>query len=277
MELYKDKATKEAAQKKRVDRQEKYAKENYAGVEEMGDQLLELIEYHDELFKKYVKLHREEAETDEIESDLDEVVSQMETLLTVLSIKLTNSTGHALNAKSTKYIKKIISFMDKLGISDKPIHSGIIRVVSKRIGNGGLYEMALVVAALNNDLEFAKEIFRLAEKNKNRKNIFEDIYRMDYSFRSYGDFSQMSKIYNIERIAFEALVSGHKDVYEFLNSKAELQPKFIEQFINPQYGRSGLLEEEAMNLVNIKPEFLEFILEKAEYLLPQSVKDMFIF
>ena len=277
MKLYKDKASEEAAKKRRIDNQEKYAQENYVGIEEMGDELQKLIEENNKLFKKYVKLHNTEAKLDEVESELDKVVSNIEKLLTVLSIKLTNTVGHALNANSTKFIKKVIAFMDKLGLSDKPIHSEIIRVVSKRIVTGGLYEMALVTAALNGDLEFAKEIFKLTEKNKDRKNIFDAIYRLDSSFRFYGDFGQMTKIYNVERIAFEALVSGHKEVYEFLNSKAEIQSKMIEDFINPQYGRSGLSEKETMNLVNIRPEFIEYILETAEHLLPQTVKDVFIF
>ncbi len=43
MKLYKDKATEVAAKKRIIDNQEKYAQENYVGVEEMGDELQELI------------------------------------------------------------------------------------------------------------------------------------------------------------------------------------------------------------------------------------------
>jgi len=263
--------------KKRVDRQEKFAEENFAGLPEMGEKFKNLLLEYNKTFDDFVKLNKKDTNFDVVKNDLTEIVKNIETVLTVFSIKLTNTVGHALNASSTKYIKKVISFMDKYGLSDAPIHSGIIKVVSKRVGNGGLYEMSLVVAAINNDLEFAKEIFKLVEKNKNRENVLEDIYRMDYSLEKYGDFSKMTRIYDLERIAFEALVHGHKEVYEFLNSKAEIKEKMIKDFITPMFGRSSLSDVEAMNLVTIRPEFIDYIADNSPDLLPSTVRDMFIF
>lgn len=263
--------------KKTIDRQEQFAQDNYDGIQDMVKELHQLIKQDDKNFKEYVKLDNAGRDTSEIKAVIQDNTSQIETILTVLSIKLTNTVGHALTAKSTKMIKKVVKFMDKYSISDKPIHSSIIRTVSNRFGNGGLYEMALIAASINGDFDFVKEIFEMAEKNKTRKNILEDVHGLDYTFSGYGNMSSMSRIDSIDRIAFEAMVSGHKEIYEFLNSKQELKVSTIENFITPDFGRTTLSDTEVMNLVEIRPEFLDYILENAEELLPETVKSVFIF
>lgn len=264
----------------RIDRQEKFAAENFVGLEDIGERIKDTIQYANDQWKAIQK--GKSATDKDYQNEYRELENEIESRLSidmvVLSVKMSNVVGHALNANSTKIVKQLIEFMDKYGIGQKPIHTNLMQIASSRKKSGELPDMALMVAAKTDDVEFAKYVFDFVERNNNRKNIFEDTIGF-YDFKQYGYMQDMSKIRQKEDIAFEALVHGSKKMYDFLTDGKGLSPEYITKYIikDSSWYVTKLSKKEVANVLTLEPQYVEDILEHMPENLPQTILDIFIF
>ncbi len=281
-----------AKTKRFIDNQERYAKDNYSGLEGLGQQLLDqtqmLKDFGDEAIKVKNKARAAQKDKSEDEdalydkwentyNELKEMGKDMNTTLIVIGLKLSNVTGHALNAHSTKMIKKVIEFLDTYSLNDKFIHSGLLKVASGRTTDGDILDMALVVAAKHDDVAFAKYIIKFAEKNKKRENIY-DHMGVPYDLVDAGNMNSISSIYKRERIAFEALISNAPKVYDFITDNKGLSDDMVLNYIDDRNKYiSKLTKQEAANVIQIKPNLIDDIIEFMPDNVPDDVKEMFLF
>ena len=261
-----------------IDRQEKFAEDNYAGLEDAAESLLSKLDTIKEMWDRVSKLKKEntKAEWEEAYKEAKDFSSSLDITMSIIGIKLSNTVGHALNARSTKMIKKVIKFLDKYSLNDNLIHDGLMRIASKRNARGDILDMALIVAAKHDDLAFAKYIMKFAEKNKKRKNIF-DIGTVSHDVYRNGNMQSMTKIYKKERIAFEALINGSKRVYNFITDNKGLSHDYIMQYVTSKYFSSRLTKEEVGNVLTIHPDMINDILEYMPENVPDDLKDIFLF
>ena len=266
---------------KTIDRQEHFAEENYAGLEDAANALLDKIEVLDEMWNKSIK--RKDIKDTDDQDKWDETYDRMmifgETMtmeMVVIGLKLSNTVGHALNAQSTKMIKKVLMFMDKYSLNDKLIHDGLMRIASKRNMSGNIIDMALVVAAHNDDIEFAKFIYDFATRNKDRKNIY-DAPGVPYEVQNYGNMSRIDRIDKPQRIAFEALISNAPKVYNLITDGKGLKEDYIIQYIKGDYWSSRLTAKEVTKVIALEPKMFAAILEYMPENVPLEIQEMFLF
>ena len=273
--MYKNDETEKIKHQERIDRQEKFAEENYAGLDDLGDSMLAKLETIKSMWNDYVT-EKDKDKQDDLYNDVIKFGENFNMDNIILSVKLSNTVGHALNAGSTKMIRKVMTFMDTYGINAKPIHEGLMKIASKRSMNGDLIEMALVVAAKYNDLDFTKYIYDFIGKNKNRKNIYDEP-GIPNDVEEIGMMDRLSRVRNLERVAFEALINGSDNVYKYITDGQGLKEDYVIKFI--QGGNYTLLlsEEEVQNVIQVEPKFVEAILEHMPENLPKSVSDIFLF
>lgn len=113
----------------------------------------------------------------------------------------------------------------------------------------------------------------MVEKRTDNRNKFNRIYGLGYNYVNYGDFRNLESIANIDKIAFEALAFGYKEIYEFLNEKKELKFSIVEYNIL----NNKVISDEIGNILSIKPEYLDYILINVPELIPIKIKEMFLF
>lgn len=260
-------------------RQEKYAQENFTGVTQIGDELLDAAKEVQRMWKEAEKLKKDKDKYHDELKNIREYADSFGTLFTVLSIKLTTSFSHALNGKSTKTLKDIIRFMDKYGIGDSIFTNNMRQIVQSRsVNTDNILELAAIIAAQVDDIDFIKELESFAEKNKGRKNKYEGF---TYSLSSYGDFNyNMKNMRSTDRIAFEALVCGSKRVYDYYAGEFGLAVDYIIKYIKNKDGfwkRERLTKKEVLNVIQLEPKFMDEIVEYMPENMPENVVDIFFF
>lgn len=266
----------------KIHSQEKFARENFAGLNEIGAEIKNLadseIEFRDELRqqRKSKKITSDEYhnQLDKFKANFDK---RLETLVAVVSIKLSSSVGHALNGKSTKTLKDIVKFMDTYGIGDRVIHREMNRIAQTRhISDNNFLDLAAIVAAQINDIDFIKELEAFGKKNKNRENIFQNSFHFNYD--NLSDMRYMTHIRDKHRIALEALVNGSEVVYKHFVGKEGLHDEYVMHFIkNKSSWVKSLTKDEVANVISIEPKFFEPILDNMPENLPDHIVDIFIF
>jgi len=257
------------------ERQEKFAAENYDGLDDVGDSMLEKLETVKKYWNIYVsEKNRESEKAKKAYSQMEEVGKTLEMDYTILNIKLSNVVGHALNSSSTKMIRKVIKFLDKYSLNDKMIHYGLMKIASARTSDGSLIEMAMTVAAKKDDVKFASELISFIEKNKGRENIWE-FPGIPWDLRNAGDMDNFTRTISKERIALDALVSGSQRMYRFLVGSEGLNKETIVNYIKQPYNSFTI--KEAGNVIALEPWTVEKFLEYAPDRVPSEISDIFIF
>lgn len=263
--------------------QEKFARENFASLTNIGKQIKTFI---DEKKKNKVKLDKQRKDgklsdedyDDKVYSDRNEISEELKKLFTVLTIKLSTTLGHALNSNSTRTLKDIINFMDTYGISDKPLISGLSTIVNTRyLSNDSILDLCAVVAAQVDDIDFIKTLEAFAEKNKTRENQFA---KVSYSYSAYGEMNSynLTSIDDKKRIAFEALVSGSDKVYAYYGGSSLVTQDYVLKYIiKSEYWNQRLTKNEITNVLRLEPELFEVILKHMPENIPQEIFDIFIF
>jgi len=261
----------------RKDRQEEFAKENYHGLEETGDIVLEKVETLKELWQEYIKTKSldDEELSEEAYKRLHKYGESMEMDITIISLKLSNVVGHALNANSTKMIKKVINFMDIYGLNSSIIHNSLIKVASARNTSGDIITMAITVAAKYDDITFVKYVQDFVERNKDRENIY-DIPGVPYSLKDAGNMSYLDRIQQKETLAFEALINNSPNIYKYITDGKGLKPEYIQRYINGEYYRR-LSKKEVANVIRVVPDLIKDIIEHMPENVPEFIKEIFIF
>ena len=213
---------------------------------------------------------------DEFHEFDDTLKSELSTLITVLTIKLSTAFGHATSANSTKPLRMLVDFMDKYGIGSNIIHkniSGISR--SKRLNNAYLMDLFAMVAIKTDDIEFIKYLESFGAKNKDRKNIYKFL---SPEMRTIGDMDifGMISFSDKNRIMFESLINGSKQIYAYFTQNGGLTPSYILRYIvKDDNGYRKLDKREVSNVLESYPELFKDIFENMPENLPQNIIDIF--
>lgn len=271
------------AEKEKIHNQEKFARENFAGLDNIGKEITTIVKNARKQLSEIKKKKEKDATPKEeyyeqFWSIREETTKSLEILFTVLSVKLSSSLGHALNGRSTKTLKDIIKFMDKYGISDKIFVNDMSRIANTRhISNSSIIDLCAIRAAQIDDLDFIKTLEAFAEKNKTRENIFEDVLRSTST--DYGNMNNynMTKIADKNRIAFEALVNGSENVYNYFGGSKTLSKDYILRFVVKSDWLKRLTRVEVANVLKLEPDLFDDILKHMPENLPQEIIDIFIF
>lgn len=271
-------------EEEKIHNQEKYARENFAGLEGIGKEIMGHIREAKRRLK-FVEKQRDskklsdEGYYEQVWGIRESTTKDLEVLFTVLNIKMTTSMGHALNGKSTKTLKDIIGFMDKYGISDKPFISDMTRLANTRhISNSSILDLCAIGAAQIDDLDFVKTLEAFAVKNKTRENTFEGV--LSSSAMDYGNMDNynLTRFGDKGRIAFEALVSGSENVYNYFGGSKTLSKDYILRYVvKSDYWTKRLTKVETANVLKLEPELFNDILENMPENIPQEIIDIFIF
>lgn len=267
--------------KEKVDNQEKFAIENLSGIDNIAKKLLSLLKDKNE-FIDNLKIKREKGVIsddeyyDEFHEFDDTLKSELSTLITVLTIKLSTAFGHATSANSTKPLRMLVDFMDKYGIGSNIIHkniSGISR--SKRLNNAYLMDLFAMVAIKTDDIEFIKYLESFGAKNKDRKNIYKFL---SPEMRTIGDMDifGMISFSDKNRIMFESLINGSKQIYAYFTQNGGLTTSYILRYIvKDDNGYRKLDKREVSNVLELYPELFKDIFENMPENLPQNIIDIF--
>jgi hypothetical protein len=267
--------------KEKVDNQEKFAIENFSGVDNIAKKLLSLLKDKNE-FIDNLKIKREKGVIsddeyyDEFHEFDDTLKSELSTLITVLTIKLSTVFGHATSANSTKPLRMLVDFMDKYGIGSNIIHKNISGISkSRRLNNTYLMDLFAMVAIKTDDIEFIKHLESFGAKNKDRKNIYK---YLSPEMRTIGDMDifGMISFSDKNRIMFESLINGSKKIYEYFAQTGGLTPSYILRYIvKDDNGYRKLDKREVSNLLSLYPELFKDIFENMPENLPQVIIDIF--
>lgn len=267
--------------KEKVDNQEKFAIENLSGVDNIAKKILSLLKDKNE-FIDDLKIKREKGVISDDEyydgfHEFDDTLkSELSTLITVLTIKLSTAFGHATSANSTKPLRMLVDFMDKYGIGSNIIHkniSGISR--SRRLNNAYLMDLFAMVAIKTDDIEFIKYLESFGAKNKDRKNIYKFL---SPEMRTIGDMDifGMISFSDKNRIMFESLINGSKQIYAYFTQNGGLTPSYILRYIvKDDNGYRKLDKREVSNVLELYPELFKDIFENMPENLPQNIIDIF--
>jgi len=273
--------------KEKIHRQEKFARENFNGLNEIGAELLITTKKIDKLWKQYnkAKLYKEERDKDKelydmISAEVIKLTNSQELVFTILDLKMTTIIGHALNGNSTKTLKDIIQFMDNYGINDKAIqHRDLSKLlINKQVKMGSsILHCCAFIAAQIDDIAFINFLEKFAEKNKGRTNIFKN---WGYPYRDYGDMDtySLTSIEDTEIIAFVALLNGSEQIYKYYNS--DITDTYVMKYIknNGKYGNQyKLTSKEVSNMIQLKPTLIDTIAEYMPENLPDNIVDIFLF
>lgn len=276
--------TKKVKEEEKIHSQEKFARENFAGMDDLGKEIKKVADEARKNFAQFYKAKKED-KTDEFYEKWyalkDETSKRLDILFTVLTIKMGTSIGHALNGGSTKTLKDIIRFMDKYGFGDKLYKGDMIKVANTRhVSSDSFIDVCAVIAAQSDDLDFIKELEAFAAKNEGRENIYRDILNNGNSDIGDMDTYRLTKVRAIDRIAFEALVNGSEKVYDYYVTTGTLKKEYIMRYIEAKDGWTGikrLTKDEVRNLLKLEPGFINDIIEQMPENLPQEITDIFIF
>jgi hypothetical protein len=267
--------------KEKVDNQEKFAIENLSGVDNIAKKILSLLKDKNE-FIDDLKIKREKGVISDDEyydgfHEFDDTLkSELSTLITVLTIKLSTAFGHATSANSTKPLRMLVDFMDEYGIGSNIIHkniSGISR--SRRLNNAYLMDLFAMVAIKTDDIEFIKYLESFGAKNKDRKNIYKFL---SPEMRTIGDMDifGMISFSDKNRIMFESLINGSKQIYAYFTQNGGLTPSYILRYIvKDDNGYRKLDKREVSNVLELYPELFKDIFENMPENLPQNIIDIF--
>lgn len=273
-------------EEEKIHSQEKYARENFAGMDGLGKEILRVTKEAKKNLKDYIESRKNEEKNEDYYNAYHEIKQEaskkLDILFTVLSIKMSTSMGHAVNGNSTKTLKDIIRFMDKYSIGDKLFKGDMARLASRRhISSSDFVTVCAIVAAKADDLEFIKELELFAKKNEGRENIYIDI--VSNGNISFGEMSGygMTAIRDIGRVTFEALVNGSEKVYEYYVTTGALKPEYIKRHIaksnNSWENSDRLTKAEVVNVLKLEPGLITDIIEHMPEKLPQEITDIFIF
>lgn len=273
-------ATKKIKEEEKIHRQEKFARENFAGMDDLGKEIKKVADEARKNFEQFYKAKKED-KTDEFYEKWNalkvETSKRLDILFTVLTIKMGTSISHALNGGSTKTLKDIIRFMDKYGFGDK-LYNGDIRVANIRnINNYSFIDACAVIAAQSDDLDFIKELEAFAAKNKGRENIYSYILNNGNSDIGDMDTYRLTKIRAIDGITFEALVNGSENVYNYFGGSKTLSKDYILRFVVKSDWLKRLTRVETANALKLEPDLFDDILKNMPENLPQEIIDIFIF
>lgn len=272
--------------KEKISRQEEFARENFNGLNELGQEVVEAINgFYDfdkqrEIIEK--RFIRDKGlgnftETDiseELKSNYDEAVRALEYLFPVIVIKMSSSIAHAVNGRSTKTLKDLLRFMDKFSISaDKCVRDLRTLATTRRTSDTSFIHLAALIAAQVDDIDFLKEIEKFSEKNKYRKNI----YRI-FNISTYGEMgsSIMCDFGDKRRIALEALVNGSKDVYKHITDGKGIDADYISKFIVADGYFDKLTPKEVEEVVILEPTLLDILMQHMPDNVPKGL-DFFYF
>lgn len=273
-------ATKKIKEEEKIHRQEKFARENFAGMDDLGKEIKKVADEARKNFEQFYKAKKED-KTDEFYEKWNalkvETSKRLDILFSVLTIKMGTSISHALNGGSTKTLKDIIRFMDKYGFGDK-LYNGDIRVANIRnINNYSFIDACAVIAAQSDDLDFIKELEAFAAKNKGRENIYSYIMYNGNSDIGDMDTYRLTKIRAIDGITFEALVNGSENVYNYFGGSKTLSKDYILRFVVKSDWLKRLTRVETANALKLEPDLFDDILKNMPENLPQEIIDIFIF
>ena len=249
--------------------QEKYAEENFAGL----DVIIKSIKYKMKEIDKFRKDYKAgKIDTTKIDADTEyeQLINHLELSFTMLSIRFTNTVGHALNSDTTGVLKKLIKFLNTNGLNDELLKTNMIKTISNKLNSGSFIDMCAISAMRNHDLTFIKELEIFFQNNKNRDNKY------DNYARKYGimDTSDMTRFTQTDAIAFEALLSGFKDGYIYFTKSQGLTKEYILKYIK---NKMSLTEQDVRGILIVDPEYLDALLEFIPDKIPNDVKDIFIF
>jgi len=267
-------------EEKRLHRQEKFAQENFAGLDQMGKELMDARKKVKQMWVKARKLKKNKDRYYEELKKIEDYSDELSNIILVMSIKMTTSFAHALNGNSTNTLKEIIRFMDKYGISDKIFTHNNMRTIAqtRSVHSDNILTLSAIIAAKIDDIEFVKDLETFAEKNKGRENMYGDFA---YSVSQYGDFNlNMAELSEKRRIAFEALVNGSEKIYKYLAGDDGLSSDYIIKYIKNKEGfwkRERLKETEVSNVLKIEPKFIDDVLKYMPENLPSYINDIFFF
>lgn len=246
--------------------QEKYAAENFAGLDGIMKSIYIKMKEIDKLKQDFKDQKKGFSSDDELEN----LRQNLESGFTMLSIKFTNTVGHALNSNTTGVLKKLLNFLDTNGLNDTLIQTNMIKAISNKMSSGSFCDMCAISAMRNKDLPFIKDIETFFQNNKNRENKY------DGYIRKYGamDNSDMTGFTQTDGIAFEALLSGFKDGYVYFTQSQGLTREYIMKYIK---NKISLTEQDVRGILIVDPEYLDDLLEFIPDKIPNDVKDIFIF
>jgi hypothetical protein len=273
---------------KKISSQEKHARDNFSGVENIGDEISKILsnyQSYDDKFEKIKKsLETKYGASNVSDKDiLPELMAycrdeekKLNILFASLNIKLQSAVSHAISGGETKTLKDIIQFMDKYGINDKCFGNNLRNLhKSGNIRDNGFLHLVCIIAAKHNDLDFIKEIFNFSEKNKNRENLFRN---MGYEYSQYGEMntSSLTRLGDVQRIALEALTNGSKDVYDYITSGEGINKDYILQFID---GKDVWIDKinstQVKNVIKLEPTLIKLILTYIPETLPENIRNIF--
>ncbi len=276
-------ATKKVKEKEEIHSQEKFARENFAGMDDLGKELLQVVSEAQKKLDKFLKVKKEDKDDDfynEWYQLKEETSKRLDILFTVLTIKLTTVVGHAFNGESTKTLRDVIRFMDKYSIGDSLLKNNMVKVANTRnISSDSFLDTCAVIAAQCDDLDFIKELEKFAAKNEGRENIYRNV--LSNSNAEIGDMNMygMTKIRATDRIAFEALINGSEKVYDYYVTTGALKVDYIMRFITAgdNWTVKRLTKKEVENVLKLEPGLLKDIMEHMPENIPQTIQDVFLF
>jgi hypothetical protein len=257
--------------------QEKFAAENFAGLEDIGEELLAAVETMKGLTNKMHTLEKDyasnETEINELYDETWEFTDNLSILWSVLIVKLTTSVNYALNSGTTKTLRKIVTFMDTYGIGDKVLERVLSSVVGSRTSENDFMNLAAIVGAQADDVEFIKQLEVFSDKNKTRENIY-NVFNNET--QRYGEMRHTHLNAFLPELAFEALIHGSKNVYEYFKKDSF---DYVMKYIEPGHFRQRLTEEEVLNILQITPgrEIISAIIKHIPSMLPEEIVEVFLF
>lgn len=266
-------------QPEKINRQEKFAQENFSGLIEMGDELLRIKKQVDIIWVK-IKKSQDKNEKENLFSDIKPFNSSIENIISLLSIKMFTIISHAINGKSTKVLKYVIEFMDKYGIGNKIIekldYASLFPTLQRRfpinIHNQNLLYFFAIVAAQVDDIDFLTYLKEFALKNKNRPNIYDNI---DITYRQFGYMQKLNGIEREYQIAVEALINGSEKIYNYYKQQGiDLNEQI---FNNEPRILKTLNKKDIENIIKLEPSWIYLFCKDMPELLPDSITDIFIF
>lgn len=265
---------------KKIHSQEKFARQNFSGIKEIGKEIKKYVKDYKK-FRKELSKKRNSGEITK-EQYFDAIYNtnseHLKILFDVLKIKMTNTVGHALNGRSTKTLKDIVDFMDEYGVGDRLIYNAVSRIAkTRRVYDDDFITLSAIVAAQAGDLDFIKRLEEFGKKNKSRENSYSGIHFL--SSIEYTDMSRMTSIRNTKRVALEALVNGHKDIYGYMTDNEGLDREYILKYIEKGsnwYGEN-FTKKEINNVIQLEPDVFDDVVKNMPENLPDYLEDIFLF
>jgi len=265
-------------QNKSIDRQEDFAKQNFSGLEEAVEQMdLKAEQIHKLRVEARELSKKDDPSWETVREEADQLTDTLSIDIMMIKIKLNNTLGHALNARSVKMIKKLLKFMDKNSIGNEIVENSLIKVASNKHSNGTLLDMATLVAIKNDDLNFLKYIEDFSKRNDTRNEYetrFSELKGTSYEYREMRNMNnlRLSGGYK-DSNRFDALLVGSKDIYMYLTNNKGISKDELEIYLTNNSW--SIKDDDITGILTCDVNFITLITEVMPELLPQDILDIF--